>query len=245
MKDKIKLLTQLQECDNRIQDILRRKEIGPQRIQALMGEIKANEDRLREMANQVESCKKDRRKTEQEVQELDARIEKSHVKLSNIKSNKEYTAALKEIDDLKRLKFNTEDKIIHVMEKCEEMDRGVNTQKQLTQELLIRFERDKKEIESELSLLDQDLKGLEQKRDDLVKALDQDLCKRYLFLRERRGGMAVSAVIGGVCQTCHMGIPPQKFNELLKGDAIMNCPNCHRIIYWGEDKDFGASQEVI
>jgi len=245
LKDKIKLLTQLQECDNRIQNILTRKEIGPRRIKDLMDEMKANEIKLQELADQIESCKKDRRRIEQEVQELDSKIEKSHVKLSNIKSNKEYTAALKEIDDLKKLKFGTEDKIIHLMENIEEMERESNTQKQMLQDLKIRFEENRKEIEKELLLLDHDLKGLEQKRDGLVKALDQDLCKRYFFLKERRGGMAVSAVIGGVCQTCHMGIPPQKFNELLKGDAIMSCPNCHRIIYWGEDKDFGAAQEVI
>jgi predicted nucleic acid-binding Zn-ribbon protein len=245
LKDKIKLLAQLQECDNRIQDVLTRKEIGPRRIQELMDEVKANELKLRELADQLELSKKERRKIEQEVQELDSRVEKSHVKLSNIKSNKEYAAALKEIEDLKKLKFDTEDKIIHLMEKIEQTEKEIDTQEQTVQDLKTGLDKARKEIEEELLLLGQDLKGLEQNRDDLVKALDQDLWKRYLFLKERRGGLAVTAVIGGVCQTCHMGLPPQKFNELLKGDAIMSCPYCHRIIYWGEDKDFQSSQEAL
>jgi predicted nucleic acid-binding Zn-ribbon protein len=245
LKDEIKLLAQLQECDNGIQDVLRRKEIGPRRIQELMDEMKANDSKLQEMADQLELCKKDRRKIEEEVQELDTKIEKSHVKLSNIKSNKEYTAALKEIEDLKKIKFDTEDKIIHIMEKIEDTEKEIDTQKQTIQGLKITLDKEKKEIEEDLLLLDQELKSLEQKREDLVKALDQDLWKRYLFLKERKGGLAVSAVIGGVCQTCHMGLPPQKFNELLKGDAIMSCPYCHRIIYWGDDKDFQSSQEVL
>jgi predicted nucleic acid-binding Zn-ribbon protein len=245
LKDEIKLLAQLQECDNRIQDVLRRKEIGPRRIQELMDELKANDVRLQELADQLESWKKDRRKIEEEVQELDTKIQKSNGKLSVIKSNKEYTAALKEIEDLKRMKFDTEDKIIHIMEKVEDTGKEIHAQGQMVEDLKIRADKDKKEVEKELLLLDQDLKGLEQTRDELVKALDQDLWKRYLFLKERKGGLAVSAVIAGVCQTCHIGLPPQKFNELLKGDAIMSCPNCHRIIYWGDDKDFQPPQEVL
>jgi predicted nucleic acid-binding Zn-ribbon protein len=245
LKDKIRLLAQLQECDNRIRDVLTRKEIGPRRVQELMDEVKANDLKLRELADQLELSKKERRKIEQEVQELDSRIEKSHVKLSNIKSNKEYAAALKEIEDLKKIKFDTEDKIIHIMEKIEETEKEIETQEQTVQDLKTKSDRDRKEIEKELLLLDLDLKGLEQNRDDLVKALDQDLWKRYLLLKERRGGLAVTSVIGGVCQTCHMGLPPQKFNELLKGDAIMSCPYCHRIIYWGEDKDFQSPQEAL
>jgi predicted nucleic acid-binding Zn-ribbon protein len=245
LKDEIKLLAQLQECDNRIRDILSRKEIGPRRLQELMDEMKANDLKLQELADQQDLSKKERRKIEQEVQELDSRIEKSHVKLSNIKSNKEYAAALKEIEDLKKLKFDTEDKIIHVMEKIEETEKEIGGQIQAVQDLKAKSDKTRKEVEKELLLLDRDLKGLEQNRDDLVQVLDQDLWKRYLFLKERRGGLAVTSVIGGVCQTCHMGLPPQKFNELLKGDAIMSCPYCHRIIYWGEDKDFQSPQEAL
>jgi predicted nucleic acid-binding Zn-ribbon protein len=245
LKDEIKLLAQVQECDNRIQEVLRRKDIGPRRVQELMNELKANEVKLQELADQLELYRKDRRKIEEEVQELDSKIQKSQVKLSIIKSNKEYTAALKEIEDLEKMKFDTEDKIIHLMEKAEDTEKEIDAQKQVVQDLKIRTDKDKKEIEKELVLLDRELKGLEERRDEFVKALDQDLWKRYLFLRERRGGLAVSAVVGGVCQTCHISLPPQKFNELLKGDAIMSCPNCHRIIYWGDDKDFQPRQEVL
>ena len=51
-------------------------------------------------------------------------------------------------------------------------------------------------------------------------------------------GQAISSVIQGVCQICHMGIPPQKFNELMRGEALMTCPNCNRMIYWGGDEYF-------
>jgi len=60
----------------------------------------------------------------------------------------------------------------------------------------------------------------------------------YDHLRKFKDGIAISPVTGGVCQACHMGIPPQKYNELIRGEELLNCPNCHRIMYWGDNEDF-------
>jgi hypothetical protein len=45
----------------------------------------------------------------------------------------------------------------------------------------------------------------------------------------------------GVCQCCHLAIPPQKFNELIKGEKMMSCPHCMRIIYWGDDERYKST----
>jgi predicted nucleic acid-binding Zn-ribbon protein len=86
--------------------------------------------------------------------------------------------------------------------------------------------------------LEEDLRSLEMERDRLRAVIEEELLKRYSFIRERKGGVAVSPVIKGVCQACHLDIPPQQFNELIRGDKLMTCPNCIRIIYWGEDERF-------
>ena len=90
----------------------------------------------------------------------------------------------------------------------------------------------------------EEFKNLEKERNTFYQTMDQDLFKRYVFLKERKGGHAISSVVKGVCQTCHMGIPPQKFNELIKGKSLLTCPNCQRIIYWGEDEQFLKTQSV-
>ncbi len=238
MKEKISLLIQLQDNDNKIKEILRRKNEGPMRIKKLEDELSIIENKFQEEYDKLELLKKDRREVEQEIQDLENKAEKSDIKLSSIKSNKEYRAALKEIEELKKIKFLTEDKAIQIMEEIEELEnRSVENKSQQT-ELRKTFEEDKDGILRELSDLDKELEILEKKRMNFTDAIDQDLLKRYLFLKERKGGQAISPVVGGVCQTCHMGIPPQKFNELIKGHSQLTCPNCNRIIYWGEDEHF-------
>ncbi len=236
MKDKIGDLILLQDCDNRIREITNKKNEGPLRIKKLEEELNAIESKFQEDYNRLEHLKQDTRKIDREIQDLEDKIEKSNIKLSNIKSNKEYKAALKEIEDLKNAKFLTEDKAIQIMEEIEELERICQANREKEAELRRSFEKDKDEVERELKALDEELKTLETKRDTFSQAIDQDLLREYLYLKERKEGQAISPVVGGVCQICHMGIPPQIFNELIRGNSLLTCTNCSRIIYWAEDE---------
>ncbi len=238
MKDKINDLIFLQDCDNRIQEIINKKNEGPLRIKKLEDEVNSAESKFQEEHNRLELFKKDRRGIEQEIQDFVDNMEKSTIKLSNIKSNKEYRAALKEIEDFKKSKFQAEDKAIQLMEEIEDLEKKCRENKEKQAELVIRFEKGRDVISKELDSLDRELKSLEKKRGDYAQTIDQELLKRYLFLKDHKGGRAISPVVGGVCQACYMGMPPQKFNESIKGQSLLTCPNCDRIIYWGEDEHY-------
>ncbi len=238
MKDKISDLIVLQDCDNKIREILNKRNEGPSRIKKLAEDLDAIAKKFQERHDRLNLLKKDGRKIDQEIQELEEKIEKSNIKLTLIKSNKEYKAALKEIEDLKHVKFQTEDNAIRVMEEMEELQEICNENKEKEAELREAFERDKEEIERELEALDEELKILNSKRDTFTETIDQDLLREYLYLRDHKAGQAISPVLGGVCQICHMNIPPQAFNELIRGDSLMTCNNCNRIIYWAEDEHF-------
>jgi predicted nucleic acid-binding Zn-ribbon protein len=41
-----------------------------------------------------------------------------------------------------------------------------------------------------------------------------------------------------------MAIPPQRFNELIRGEKLMDCPSCRRIIYWGDDGRLKKQEET-
>ena len=245
MKEKISLLIQLQHCDNRIREIVKQKEDKPLKIKQSEDTLRDTEKQIEEERSSLNAFKKERRRIEEEVQELDQKIEKSMIKLSHIKSNKEYTAALKEIDDLKRAKFILEDKIIEVMEKVDTSQQDAAEQDRRLKETRLEVEKIKEQILQELARLDQELAGLEKRKDSFLEEVDPDILRKYLFLSGRKNGSAVAAVVTGVCQSCHLGIPPQKFNELIRGNALMTCPHCNRIIYWGDDEDFQKVKAML
>jgi predicted nucleic acid-binding Zn-ribbon protein len=162
-------------------------------------------------------------------------MEKSRIKLSNIKSNKEYTAVLKEIEDQEKEKSLNEDNLLHLMDEIEVLDKNLIEGNSELAGLKDQYARTMEEVEKEVKELDERVKALEQKRIMFCGSIDKDILKRYLLLQGRKGGIAIGSVIGGVCQSCHMGIPPQQFNELIKCESLPTCPNCNRMVYWGED----------
>jgi predicted nucleic acid-binding Zn-ribbon protein len=186
--------------------------------------------------DQLDGFKRERRQAEQAMEDMETRLKKSQMKLSGIKSNKEYRAALKEIADLEKEKALVEDRVLDIMEQTEALHAKHKEDQEKMEEHQRLFEKDRSEILRELQMLEKELENLEKERTEFNAAVDEELLKKYDFLRDRKGGVAVSPVIKCVCQACHMGIPPQQFNELIRGDAMMSCPNCQRIIYWGEDE---------
>ncbi len=236
MDGRMTALIGLQDCDTSIMAIQTKKEEGPAKIHGLKEGLNVMEKRLEAEINQLEEYKRDRRKSEQDIEDIESRIEKSNEKLSNIKSNKEYQAALKEIDGLKVEKSLLEDKVIEIMEEIEILEERNVAAKAESEKLKEEFEKDRDEILKELKDLGQDLENLEKERARFSQTIDKDLLKRYDHLRKYKGGVAISPVVKGICQACHLGIPPQKFNDLIRGDELMDCPNCMRIIYWSEDE---------
>lgn len=236
MKEKIIGLIRLQECDNQIKKIKAGKKEGPLKIQNLEDEFNAFLLKSQGKYDKLEKLKKDRRRMEQDIQDFETREEKSQIRLNSIRSNKEYTAVLKEIEDLKKEKTLAEDKVLQLMEEIEESEKDYQKDQKEQAELKIKFESDKDEIEKELESLDKQLLSLEKRKAELCEGIDRELLEKYHFLKERKGGLAIGSVIEGVCQACNMEIPPQKFNELIKGHSLMTCPNCNRLSYWGEDE---------
>ena len=181
MKDKIRELIHLQDCDNRIKKIIDRKNEGPLRIQRLEAELQAYESRFQDEHTRLEALKKNGREIEQNIQNLEDSIEKSNIKLSNIKSNKEYTAALKEIGDLQKIKLQIEDSALEVLEEIENLEKRCSENKQKQSELRMQFQNDKDAIEKKLDALQSDLETQQTKGSSLSEVIDRDLLKDYLF----------------------------------------------------------------
>ncbi len=239
----IKHLIYLQDCENQVNEIKKRMAAGPAKLKTLEEEMARLEKQLAEEAAKVDEVKREQRSLEQDIEDLDRRIEKSKAKLSGIKSNKEYTAALKEIEDLHRKKATYEERVIELMEQLESQKNAwdvIHAKKEAARK---KFDQDQKDIQNELKTLEQEFRNHSSDRVSIRKQIDENILKKFDFIYDRKEGIGISSVVKGVCQTCHMGIPPQKFNELMRGDVLMNCPHCMRIIYWGDDERFKKEQD--
>ena len=248
MHKKIRLLIELQECDMKINEMEHKKEKIPKKIESISRKMDKVKKELEDESDNLNALKKERRQVEMDIDDMETKIKKSNEKLSSIKTNKEYRAALKEIDELGEEKAKLEDRLLQIMEAIEAAEK----KHALIKEKIDKEERivaeEKKEILKEEKALDLEIDKLKKQREKLcqeINSMDGSLLEKYDFLRLRKGGIAISPVIKGVCQTCRLGIPPQKFNELIKGEDLMTCPHCMRIIYWGDDERYQEKKEEV
>jgi len=238
LQKQLQLLIELQDIERRIQVLESRKTQTPQEIDALRQEVESVERQRDQTVEMLAAAKRSRSALEQEVEDLERRRKKSKEKLLAVKSNREYQAILKEIDELGNLIREKEDLILEKMETLEQLHTKVKQVEGLVKKARQRQEKEGSRLLALAAEADALIAELEQKREAISPKIADDLLKRYQFLKKHRGGTAMAPVNAGICQVCHMNLPPQMFIELQKNEQLLQCPNCQRIMYWLGHKEY-------
>jgi len=235
LDEKLKALLRMQSIDTQFDNINREKEEAPKEIEKLREGLNLLKNAMEQDLSTLEELKKERRKVERELEEIEPKLNKSKLRLNEVKSNREYQAVLKEIEELKELNFQKEEVVIKWMEEIEIQEKECADNTVRWEKSQQEYENKEKQFSQRMRELDKEVQSLNEKRVQLSPNLDEDLLRRYNAFRAHLRGRVVVPVIDGVCQECHLGIPPQQYNELIKGDSLQSCPHCSRIIYWGDD----------
>lgn len=232
MLEQLKYLVELQFLVDKKAELIRSRDETPRRIEELERQFAEFEGDFHQKKTEYENALKMRRTLEQEVKEQESKQARSKSRTNEVKTNREYQALLKEIEDVKEDIRLKEDRILECMEIIERLDKGVKSAGKDLETRRKELEADKQKVLEESELVEARLRSLEALQEEVRRKVDPVILKRYEFLAENRAGSGVAAVQDGTCQLCHLGLPPQKYVELQRDDAIMNCPSCLRFIYW-------------
>jgi len=227
----------IQSIDIRFDEIKREKDESPKEIERLQENLDFLSNALEQGLSTIEELKKVRRTVERELEEVENKFQKSKSRLNDVKSNKEYQAVLKEIEELKELVFEKEEVVIKCMEDIEIQEEECAGNNGTRRESQKEYKNEQEEFSQRMKDLDKEVQSLNGKMAKLCQNVDKNLLERYNRLRKNLRGMVVTQVINTICQGCNLGIPPQQYNELIKGGSIRSCPNCNRIIYWGDERE--------
>ncbi len=231
IKDTLKDLVVLQQYEDEISHIEKELAEVDDRIDALNSQLTEFEDKVEQSHQILEALKKQYRSDESEVQMIESQIGKSQEKLSAVKTNKEYQSTLKEIDDLKTKTSQVEDRMLEVLENIENTEVQEREDQADLAEVKIQVEEKQGHIREQSQEQKVVLASRIQERDAVMDRLDSRTQAHYSRVKRQGRGIAIAAVVDAVCQVCRMNIPPQLFNDLMKLEEMLMCPNCQRIIY--------------
>lgn len=219
----------------RVENEIRRIETGLQEIPRQKQELDARlseERRLLDEAREASAtCQKNRRQHEGALQDLEAKRSKYKGQLMDVKTNKEYTAMLHEIETVEREIRAREDQILHEMERAEALALDMKREEEAFKKAEARQREEGQALEARGRALAAEAARFNAERDAVAAKVPEDL--RELFQRVARlRGIAVAEAKDGKCQVCHLTLRPQMYVDLKKNEEIVQCPACNRILFY-------------
>ncbi|MGA1843179.1 MAG: zinc ribbon domain-containing protein [bacterium] len=240
MNQQLEYLMQLQEIDLRIGALEKERSLLPEEIERLRQAFQREVDAWESSKKKMDDLEKDRRKKERELEEIEAKLSKYNTQLLSVKTNKEYTAMLHEIDQCKEEISSKEEAILLLFDQQEEVQAALGHEKKEVEEKRRLFEEEKSRIDARLAQIEKEIEALSGERGGIEEKVEEDLLREYSKLIDFRKGLAVSRAKDGSCIGCHIHLMPQLFQEIkANDDRIFRCPNCHRFLFYMAE-DTGA-----
>jgi predicted nucleic acid-binding Zn-ribbon protein len=232
----LQLLIDLQAVDTRIAGLEAEAARLPKQIEAIQATAAKVQKAVDDLKGRQDAARKSIRAKEKDLDVSAAKRTKAEARLYEVKTNREYSAVLVEIEDIKQEKARIEEEILALMETQERVAIDVRD----TEAQLLRVET---EGRAEEATIREQLRGVETtlaearaQRAALAQQVPSSLLGSYDRILKARGGLAIAQAMppNYICAGCRMAIRPQAMQELRAQDQLLMCESCGRYLYWRE-----------
>jgi hypothetical protein len=233
MKAELEKLIALQNLDTTIRRLEKELEAIPQRRAEIEGEFDQRAFEIRGLESRRDEAKHTRARLENEVVEQRGRAERAERNLMSSKKQDEYTAAIREADAARKQISTLETQILEQMESLEKAEAALKERADEIATLNSDREARLKAFDEETQRQSQQLIAARAERDQVFANLPKPLSAMYSRISARiRDGVAVAEARNRSCTACFMALRPQVMAEIRRGEEIITCDNCGRILFY-------------
>jgi predicted nucleic acid-binding Zn-ribbon protein len=235
IKTQLQKLTELQALDTKIFVFEKEKKEKPEELAKLEEQFANKKQQAEEIKKEIDTLLVKRKDKELGLSTKEEAIKKFQNQLYSLKSNKEYSAMLKEIEGVKADKSVIEDELLEIFDMVDiKKDQFSKEQERLKLEEQ-KLANDKKRINDAIREIESQLEILLNKRKQLTVEIDPKILAEYERVLTNRSGLAIVSVKNDTCQGCFMNVRAQVINEIKMYDRIIFCQMCSRILYLEEE----------
>ena len=232
MKAELEKLVDLQRTDTNIRRLKKSIETAEERRASIEQEFEQHASSIRELQANRDRLHAERADLEKQIAENKTYLERADRNLKHAQNQKEYETAMRETDALQKQIAAFETQIIEKMGGVEEVEKELESRAEEINTLDGKRESALKEFDDELAAQRAELDEELRRRNEVFVTLPTQLASVYNRLAQRsRDGIAVAEVVNGSCSACFMSLRPQMQVEVKRGDQIITCESCSRILY--------------
>jgi uncharacterized protein len=230
LKEQLLALLELQTADAKVRELEgainklpERLEPGRRDLAKLEGMVAAEKARLDESQTW-------RRSQETMLEREQDALRQARAKLSQTKNTKEFTAANREVENKRKAIMDREAELKKVVEAMTTSSTGAESHVRDVEALRSALSGEEQKVADQIAALRVEADAAKVIRDAARGKIEKSWLKTYDALSTKKG-YAIAPVAKGMCQGCHMKLPPQLNNILARFESIETCPRCARMIY--------------
>ncbi|MCK5013040.1 MAG: hypothetical protein KAS66_04415 [Candidatus Omnitrophica bacterium] len=232
VKDQIKKIVELQKIDGEIHNLKIELKEKPVLLAQMKEGFEFSKGVLTEVEEKLKAVQVTRKERELELKSKEDEIAKSNAQLSQIKTNKEYTAKISEIEHIKADKSVIEEKILISYDESDVVNAQIEEEKVKVGEEEKNYLAKKKQTEGDIKVIEGRIKVLDSQRKNATEGIDPSFLNRYERILKHKDGIAIVPIQGeDSCGGCFMNVTPQKINEIKMSQELVECEICSRILY--------------
>ncbi len=233
--DQIRQLVALQHVDDGIHAVQREMDAAPKDVENLQKRFNAQDTQRNWILDKLQHLQEQQKRLDSEIKDDESRLTSSKNKLMQVENEREYQAMIREMDSMEMQNQTREEERMALQEERSLQESNLQSVEETWNELKAELESQQENLEKRIAECRSRLETLEGKRAEVAALISPPVLNRYEFIRDRLRHPVIVPVEAGICSGCHIAIPPQVFIDLQRGNHIMSCPNCQRLMYWAHD----------
>ncbi len=242
MKETLKKLVELQGIDSEKLDLKYKRQEVLNGLVADKKDYESLERRVAEEKQRQQSIREDGLRLSREQAQLEARDSELRKRLDIVRNTAESQAVGREI-------VANENKLQEHFEKVDRQHSDLEESLQKLASLQSQFFAKRAElaekmpaIKETLAAMDKEIAKVDARRKALCSGIPQVVMHQYTdLIRTRAPYMVVEVQTTSdgdhTCSGCNIGLPPQVIGDIMKGDQLVCCENCGRILYLADKEE--------
>lgn len=244
MLESFPTLLSIQELDINMIRLMRVKKEREKELSKIHGLKEDIQKQVSDKETAITEIKKDIRMGETKIKEIEEKVAKLEGQQAAVKKMDEFNALTQEMTAAGRERTTTEHNLSDFMDKLaseEDLLIALKENLQSTEESGTMIE---KEIHESIGKINAEGNEILAKREKMKGDVDQELFEIYERLLKNKRDRVVVPIEKRTCSGCHILLTPQHENLVRKGDRLVFCEHCSRILYWQEEAATPEGEEA-
>ncbi len=236
VQNQLELLLRLQVIDYDLGELERSKEYLPDMMENLNREIEESRTRYETTVEDLDTARVKQKNLELDVSTKEQALQKFQQQMMSIKTNKEYDALVAEIDAVKETISSKETELLETIDLVATLEKNVVEYKETAEQIKENNTRQLEILQEKIDSIGDKTSLKKDERKQITSTVPRSVMSVYERVRKGKGGSAVVAVKRRACGACYKALTPKKIQDIRKGDQILTCDNCGRLLYWDDSE---------